>query len=164
MYQHVGINLNMKKLLLFLAFMVTTNGFAQIVEYADKEFVDCATASSILELSNCSAYKLEQAEKQLALTYREVLNKLETLVIEDDNLKKDLKKEDPSFDSSSLTDYRKIKKWVVKSQNLFNNYADLETGITGELVGIGRERSIHENNRKLQLIEQRIKDLKAVIE
>jgi hypothetical protein len=124
-----------------------------IVEYADGQFVNCDTASGYLEVSMCTLRQLENKRKELDSIYESVLELIDKSAIEND-----------STYIPGATDYHKLKQDIIESQRLFLQYLELEMSITGESVGIGHARPIYENARGIELIEERVKSLKLLIE
>lgn len=154
----------MKQILLIIITCLTLSSYSQVIEYAENEYVDCDTAYTNLELAICLSFKLTKLEHKLDSLYNSTLDMLDVFILEDDELKKGLLADDYNYDTEMMTDYRKIKEMVIKSQNVFIHYANMEMEITGEFIGRGKERPIHENERKIELIERRILDLEKILE
>lgn len=133
---------------------------AQIIEYAQGRFVDCDSARSTLQLGLCSKYLAERAESEMHSVFKLVISSVDEMSLEDDSLKAKMLIE--GVDSASFqnrSDCGKIKDLMIKSHQLFLNRVQLEVHIAGEVVGIGRERSIHENSRMTTLYKLRKEDL-----
>ena len=137
---------------------------AQVVEVMEGYFVDCKNVSGTLEVNVCSLHSLQQAEAALDTLYDYLLVQIDSAIIEDDTLKNQLRGRVDDEHISFMTDYRKIKKWMIESQRLFLKRLDLETAIAGEMIGNGRARTAYANSARESLIRARIERIRSFLE
>ena len=152
----------MRTLSLFLLFITLRTLVSGQVVVDGKKF-DCGSATTNYELGICSKYELDQSIKEYRNTLKQIYKCLDTLIAEDKRERINILKSKPDEKFERWTDYSKIKKILFESSKLFEKHAGLERELEGEFYGLGRERTVGENEREKQLYDIRTKELKYIL-
>lgn len=148
---------------LFILLLFFSKSYSQVITIDNEKF-NCDTAYKTMDLGLCSRYIMEQSivrYDSLIKTFNKCLDKL---IFEDIKDKNDLLKENINQTFDLWTDYSKIKEMFNKSDKTFKEFTELETNITGEFYGVGRERVIGENYKMKEIYDKRILEIIDLIE
>lgn len=130
----------------------------------DGKKINCDSAYTTYEISICASAMLDSSKHLYLTTLEKLKTCLDTLTAQDDRFRKESLKENSEQKFQYWTDYRLIKTKLQESNALFEKHAKLESEITGEFYGPGRERTIAEIMTLKQLYDDRLKDLQFTIE
>jgi len=145
------------KLSIFFILLICLNGYSQKTNLENR-LSKCYSEETNLSIALCTRHIADSLNLEISKKYNFIINKLDSAINQHSkNILINTDTENISFSKQQINYFKNIKSEFIISQNTFSKYLEVEIEFIGNLTDTGKARTIIENSREIELLDERLK-------